>query len=46
MDTTKYCNKNINNIFVTNKSFDLIEEFSYMDDFKLIVNKKLYDSIL
>ena len=46
MDTTKYCNKNIDNIFVTNKSFDLIEEFSYMDDFKLIVNKKLYDSIL
>ena len=44
-DTTKYCNKNIDNIFVTNKSFDLIEEFSYMTDFKLIVNKKLYDSI-
>lgn len=45
VDTTKYCNKNIDNIFVTNKSFDLIEEFSYMGDFKLIVNKKLYDSI-
>ena len=45
VDTTKYCNKNIDNIFVTNKSFDLIEEFSYMSDFKLIVNKKLYDSI-
>ena len=45
VDTTKYCNKNIENIFVTNKSFDLIEEFSYMTDFKLIVNKKLYDSI-
>lgn len=45
VDTTKYCNKNIDNIFVTNKSFDLIEEFSYMDDFKLIVNKKLYDNI-
>lgn len=45
VDTTKYCNKNIDNIFVTNKSFDLIEEFSYMDDFKIIVNKKLYDSI-
>ena len=44
-DTTKYCNKNIDNIFVTNKTFDLIEEFSYMDDFKLIVNKKLYDSM-
>lgn len=46
VDTTKYCNKNIDNIFVTNKSFDLIEKFTYMDDFKLIVNKKLYDSIL
>lgn len=45
VDTTKYCNKKIDNIFVTNKSFDLIEEFSYMNDFKLIVNKKLYDSI-
>lgn len=45
VDTTKYCNKNIDNIFVTNKSFDLIEEFSYMNDFKLVVNKKLYDSI-
>lgn len=45
VDITKYCNKNMDNIFVTNKSFDLIEEFSYMDDFKLIVNKKLYDSI-
>ena len=45
VDTTKYCNNNIDNIFVTNKSFDLIEEFSYMDDFKLIVSKKLYDDI-
>ena len=45
VDTTKYCNKKIDNIFITNKSFDLIEEFSYMSDFKLIVNKKLYDSI-
>lgn len=45
VDTTKYCNKKIDNIFVTNKSFDLIEEVSYMDYFKLIVNKKLYDSI-
>ena len=45
VDTTKYCNKSVENIFVTNKSFDLIEEFSYMTDFKLIVNKKLYDSI-
>ncbi len=45
VDTTKYCNKNIDNIFVTNKSFDLIEEFSYKTDFKLVVNKKLYDSI-
>ena len=45
VDTTKYCNKNIDNIFVTNKTFDLIEEFSYVTDFKLIVNKKLYDNI-
>lgn len=45
VDTTKYCNKNIDDIFVTNKSFDLIEEFSYMSDFKIVVNKKLYDSI-
>lgn len=45
VDTTKYCNKKIDNIFVTNKSFDLIEEFSYMSDFKLIVNKELYDNI-
>lgn len=45
VDTTKYCNKHIDNIFVTNKSFDLIEEFSYMSDFKIVVNKKLYDSI-
>lgn len=44
-DVTKYCNKSVDNIFVTNKSFDLIEEFSYMTDFKLVVNKKLYDSI-
>ena len=45
VDTTKYCNKKIDNIFITNKSFDLIEEFSYMSDFKIVVNKKLYDSI-
>lgn len=44
-DVTKYCNKSVENIFVTNKSFNLIEEFSYMTDFKLVVNKKLYDSI-
>ncbi len=47
VDTTKYCNKNIDNIFVTNKSFDLIEEFFLIwMILKLIVNKKLYDSIL
>lgn len=45
VNTTKYCNKKIDNIFITNKSFDLIEEFYYMSDFKLIVNKKLYDNI-
>ena len=45
VDTTKYCNKKIDNIFITDKSFDLIEEFSYMSDFKLIVNKELYDNI-
>ena len=45
VNTTKYCNKKIGNIFITNKSFDLIEEFSYMSDFKLIVNKELYDNI-
>ena len=44
-NTTKYCNKSIDNIFVTDKAFDLIEEFSYVTDFKLIVNKKLYDSM-
>ena len=44
-DTTKYCTKNIDNIFITNKSFDLIEEFSYITDYKFVVNKKLYDSI-
>ena len=44
-DTVKYCNKSVDNIFVTNKSFDLIESFSYITDFKLVVNKRLYDSI-
>lgn len=44
-DTVKYCNKKIDNVFVTDKSFDLIESFSYITDFKLVVNKRLYDSI-
>ena len=41
----KYCSKNINNIFVTDKSYDLLEELAYNDNYKLIVNKKMYDVI-
>lgn len=41
----KYCSKNINNIFVTDKSYDLLEELSYNSNYKLIVNKKMYDVI-
>lgn len=41
----KYCSKNINNIFVTDKSYDLLEELAYNDNYKLIVNKKIYDVI-
>lgn len=41
----KYCSKNINNIFVTDKSYDLLEDLAYADNHKFIINKKMYDVI-
>lgn len=44
-NTIKYCNKTINNIFITNKYSSLMENLLYSEEYKLIVNKRIYDSI-
>lgn len=44
-DDISYCNRVIDNVIVTDKSLDLFDEFCYLGDYKLIVNKKLYDSL-
>lgn len=41
----KYCTKNINNIYITDKENDLMNNIYYTDDIKLVVNKKMYDVI-
>ncbi len=42
---SKYCDKTINNIYITDKVNDLFSELSYIDGYKIIVNKKMYDVI-
>lgn len=41
----KYCNKTINNIYITDKYNSLIENIVYNNGYKLIVNKKMYNAI-
>ena len=42
---SKYCDKTINNIYITDKVNDLFSELSYVNGYKIIVNKKMYDVI-
>ena len=42
---SKYCDKTINNIYITDKVNDLFSELSYIDGYKIIANKKMYDVI-
>lgn len=42
-DYSKYCNKTINNIYVTDKYDPMFEEGVYNDNYKLIVNRKIYE---
>ena len=41
----KYCNKTINNIYITDKYNSLIENVVYSNGYKLIMNKKMYNAI-
>lgn len=42
---SKYCDKTINNIYITDKVNDLFSELSYVNGYKIIVNRKMYDVI-
>lgn len=44
-NTGNYCKMNINNVFVTDKYSSLMENIVYNDGYKLIVNKRIYDSV-
>lgn len=44
-NTSAYCTKNINNFYITDKYNDLMSDFVYNDDIKIIVNKKMYDVV-
>ena len=41
-----YCKKNLNNIFITNKNYYLADELKQIDGYKLIVNQRIYDTII
>lgn len=43
---TKYCNKTINSFYITSTKYDLLEEISYIDNYKLIMNEKIYKSLI
>lgn len=40
-----YCKKNVNNIFITTKGYDMVSEIPYMSDYKLVVNEKIFKAI-
>lgn len=42
----EYCKKNLNNIFLTDKNYYLTDEFSYVNNYKLIVNQRIFDAIM
>lgn len=42
-DYSKYCNKTINNIYITDKYDPMFEEGVYNDNYKIIVNRKIYE---
>lgn len=42
-DYSKYCNKTINNIYITDKYDPMFEEGVYNGNYKLIVNRKIYE---
>ncbi len=41
-----YCNKKVNNIFVTDKPYKLMDEVLHNEGYKLIMNKRMYDTII
>lgn len=41
-----YCKKNLNNIFITDKNYYLTDELKQIDGYKLIVNQRIYDTII
>ncbi len=41
-----YCSKKLNNIYVTNKPYLNAEEISHIDNYKLIMNKRIFDAII
>ncbi|MGM9881934.1 MAG: ABC transporter permease, partial [Bacilli bacterium] len=45
-DIKKYCNKNLNNIFITDKNYHLTDEIVYNDSYKLIMNKRIFDAVI
>lgn len=44
-DYTKYCTKTINNIYITDKYNPILEDSLYDSNYKLIVNKKIYEVV-
>lgn len=40
-----YCKKNVNNVFITNKGYNIASEISSMNGYKLIVNEKIFKAI-
>lgn len=41
-----YCKKNLNNIFITDKNYYLADELKQINGYKLIVNQRIYDTII
>lgn len=45
-DLSNSCQKKLNNIYITTKINPLIEEINTMSSYKLIMNKRIYDTII
>lgn len=43
---TKYCNKLVNSFYLTSIPYDLLAEISYDDNYKLIMNEKMYKFLI
>ena len=45
-DVDNYCRKNVNNVFITEKSHYLMPELASYDSYKIVVNERIFNTIV